>query len=264
MTRLLARTKPSGKPGYPVIRLFHCFSLKVKNSIFISNYLISAAMSFPPVKSLLLPGFISLAMITSGTSVAGELLGSGTGVIDPRRDSSTYTLESSVVCPNITVGGGIFAGNGNQWGNNDIPYNSASGGGSNIGGVAGITIPLGGSLADYCRNHAKMRSAITKLELELSERKVALNFLEQCVWVQTYFPGYNKEEFRYIPQFKMFQSCPNEKSRDLAEGVRLDESTNEKGNVKPTRPTKQNPLPPRAPSIELRSPANPSPVQLIR
>lgn len=257
------KPKPNVKGGDPIFTLFHYFNLRMKTFIASIQVWITTYMSLPLVQYFFLPGFTSAAVMSSGASFAGGLLGNGTAVIDPRRDASAYTLENSVVCPTITVGAGIFAGNGNQWGNNDIPYNSASGGGSNLGGVAGITIPLGGSLTEYCRSHAKMRSAITKLELGLSERKVAINFLEQCFWVQSYFPGYSKEEFRDFPQFKIFQSCPSERSRNLAAGVPLDATTQQKEDKPVTTPPKNNALG-KAPILELRPPASASPVQVIQ
>jgi len=169
------------------------------------------------MRRVVLLGYISIATVSGGVSVAGELLGIGNGVVDPRRDTSNFTLEGAVTCPTVTVGAGVFAGNANQWGNIDVPYNSATGGGTNVGGIAGITIPFGGSLDDYCRDHAKMRKKRTLLELQLDERKVALNRLQQCAWVQKYFPRYRS--YINYPEFQPFKDCPPEDSRTLADGV---------------------------------------------
>jgi hypothetical protein len=169
------------------------------------------------MRRVFLLGYISIVTVSGGVSVAGELLGVDSGVNDPRRDASDFTLEGAVTCPTVTVGAGVFAGNANQWGNIEVPYNSATGGGTNVGGVAGITIPFGGSLAEYCRDHAKMRTRRALLELQLDERKVALNRLQQCVWVQKYFPSY--ASYINYPEFQPFKDCPPENSRILAEGV---------------------------------------------
>jgi hypothetical protein len=221
------------------------------------------------VKRSLLLGCIAATILTSGVSSASDVgLGAGIGGIDARGvDPSTYGLQESIVCPVITVGAGVFAGNGNQWGNQDfMPYNSANAGGSNVGGIAGITMPLGGSLARYCRKQAEMQITRTRLSLLSDERVAAVNFLIQCDWLQTYYPKYKEEldkqagdPSRASLAFNLFKECPDPLLRVSGRiGSRESDASPGKNTLGSTSKERQPVEPPSVIKPPLTTPLSPS------
>jgi len=178
--------------------------------------------NFNPMKKFYLLRYIGLILLTAYPGFADTTLGTGINSLDPKSGAPVnYQLEGSINCPVATFGTGVFVGNGTQWGNNDFaPFNSYNAGGANIGGLAGITIPLGGSLAQYCRKQAE-----TQLErqvlLRLNERRsAAIYFLAQCEWIRIYYPGSktlpidsNAKEKNNNP-FELFRECPIEEARE--------------------------------------------------
>jgi hypothetical protein len=204
-----------------------------------------------------------LALLSSGVGTASEVpFGSGTGALDPRGGNvSSYTLQNSIVCPVITFGAGTFAGNGNQWGNNNFPpFYSANGGGTNFGGIAGVQIPLGGSLSEYCRKQALIQMNRSKLEFLISERNAAITYLDQCHWVQTYFPRYRE----YSDKFKPFLGCPDANATMTRE-IPIQEGQKAHGarppNLLPQSAERQMTRPP---TFQLEPSSRSTPVQIIQ
>jgi hypothetical protein len=163
---------------------------------------------------------IGLTLLTACPSFADTTLGTGINALDPKSNAPVnYQLENSINCPVATFGTGVFAGNGNQWGNNDFaPFNSYNAGGVNVGGLAGISIPLGGSLAQYCRKQAEMQIERAKL-LSINERRnAAVSFLALCEWIRLYYPRYREllvsstMEKNKNP-FELFAECPGPEVR---------------------------------------------------
>jgi hypothetical protein len=77
--------------------------------------------------------------------------------LDTGVQPNVYTLQSEVGCPTPTFRVGGFAGNSNDWANNDVPYASSSSGAGNYGIAAGFSFPLGRELSDFCKEYAKQR-----------------------------------------------------------------------------------------------------------
>ena len=165
---------------------------------------------------------IGLTLLTACPSFAETTLVTGINALDPKSNAPVnYQLENSINCPVATFGTGVFAGNGNQWGNNDFaPFNSYNAGGVNVGGLAGISIPLGGSLAQYCRKQAEMHIERAKL-LSINERRnAAVSFLALCEWIRLYYPLYQNDlqkvsstmEKNKNP-FELFAECPKPETR---------------------------------------------------
>ena len=164
---------------------------------------------------------IGLTLLTACPSFANTTLGTGINALDPKSNAPVnYQLEGSIVCPVATFGTGVFAGNGNQWGNNDFaPFYSYNGGGVNVGGLAGISIPLGGSLAQYCRKQAERQIERQKLLSIIERRNAAVSFLALCEWIGRYYPRYR--EWPIISStmeksknpFELFAECPSPEIR---------------------------------------------------
>ena len=203
-----------------------------------------------------------LALLSSGVGTTAEVpFGSGTGALDSKGNISSYTLQNGVVCPVITFGAGTFAGNGNQWGNNDFPpFYSVNGGGTNFGGIAGVQIPLGGVLGEYCRKEALIQMNRSKLEFLISERNAAITYLDQCHWVQTYFPKFRE----YSDKFKAFLDCPDARAAMTRE-IPVQEGQKAHGGRPPNLvPQSAERQMTRPPTFQLEPSSRSTPVQIIQ
>ena len=201
------------------------FRLNQKQSLLFADSTMSISICSPliPRKKSFLLGCLAFIMLLTRSSSAQNLpLGSGINALDPRADSPTYQMQENIICPTTSIGVGVFAGNGNQWGNNNFaPYNSNNAGGTNAGGIAGIRIPLGGPLAEYCRKQAELQLRRSEANMLIQVRNNALQFLAQCDWMEQYYPGFRWEQTntssnasrKREPAFELFQKCPDESTR---------------------------------------------------
>ncbi len=72
--------------------------------------------------------------------------------------TSSFGIENGVNCPGTTLNVLGFGGNVNAWGDRHYaPYESSSASTGNYGIAAGISIPLGGPLMEYCTPYTKER-----------------------------------------------------------------------------------------------------------
>ena len=185
-------------------------------------------------------------LLTRSSSAQNLPLGAGLNALDPSVDASpTYQMQESIICPTTSIGVGVFAGNGNQWGNNNFaPYNSNNAGATNAGGIAGIRIPLGGPLAEYCRKQAELQLRRSEANMLIQVRNNALQFLAQCDWMEQYYPGFRWEQTNISsnasrkrePAFELFQKCPDQSTR-IAGVIQAEE--NKDPSDKKKQPVKQ-------------------------
>jgi len=211
----------------PVFRglLINC-RLKQKHPLLFAHSTMSNTISslLFPRKMLFHLGYLALAMLLARSSSAQDLpLGTGVTGLDPSIEQvPLYQLQEGISCPTTTIGFGVFAGNGNQWGNHNFaPYNSNNAGGTNAGGIAGIKIPLGGPLAEYCRKQADKQLRRSEANLLTQTRNNALLFLAQCNWMEKHYAGFRQKqtnassnENRKIGSaFELFQECPGQSTR---------------------------------------------------
>lgn len=182
---------------------------------------------------------IGLTLLTACPSYANTTLGTGVNALDPKSNAPVnYQLEGSINCPVATFGTGVFAGNGNQWGNNDFaPFYSYNAGGVNVGGLAGISIPLGGSLAQYCRKQAERQIERQKLLSIIERRNAAVSFLALCEWIRLYYPGYRKlpkvsSTTEIKKPFELFAECPDPETRIVSYPETRNSEANKTGKNK--------------------------------
>jgi|694.fasta_scaffold88096_4 hypothetical protein len=211
------------------------FRLNQKQSLLFADSTMSISICSPliPRKKSFLLGCLAFIMLLSRSSSAQNLpLGTGINALDPRVDSPTYQMQESIHCPTTSIGFGVFAGNGNQWGNNNFaPYNSNNAGGTNAGGIAGIRIPLGGPLAEYCRKQAELQLRRSEGNMLIQIRNNALQFLAQCDWMEQYYPGFRWKQTNTSsnasrtrePAFELFQKCPDKRTR-IAGSIQAEEN----------------------------------------
>lgn len=199
--------------------------LNQEQFLFFANSTMSNSFCSPlnPRKKSFLLGCLAFTMLLTRSSSAQNLpLGTGINALDPRVDSPIYQMQESIICPTTSIGVGVFAGNGNQWGNNNFaPYNSNNAGATNAGGIAGIRIPLGGPLAEFCRKQAELQIRRSEANMLIQIRNNALQFLAQCDWMEQYYPGFRWEQTntssdasrKQEPAFELFQKCPDKGTR---------------------------------------------------
>jgi hypothetical protein len=119
---------------------------------------------------------------------------------------SSYSIESGLQCPTATLNFGGYAGDGNQWGNSIQPVLSTNAGSTNYGIAAGIRIPLGGSMAAFCKRYAEAKAKFAELSLDTYQRNNAINFTVQCQWITRIYP--HIENLPSGDRYKGFLDCP--------------------------------------------------------
>jgi len=124
-----------------------------------------------------------------------------------------FQLDSSVDCPTPTLRLGAFGGAGNDWANannSQNPYATSYSGINNYGLSAGISIPFGSSLSDFCKEYAKSKSEFERLRTENFRRDAQLSLLQQCFWLKS--QGFLIPNNFDLPEFSSLKVC---KSKDL-------------------------------------------------
>lgn len=131
--------------------------------------------------------FISSCPELGRPSFAQSLLGNGPQLQNFSTPDlgQNYQIDASLQCPSTSVSVGGFGGNGNDWAYNVQPYGASSSSINNYGIAAGIRIPLGGYLSDFCKDYARQKSEFVRITTENYRRNSFLANLEQCRWLDS-------------------------------------------------------------------------------
>jgi hypothetical protein len=131
--------------------------------------------------------FISACSELGRPSLAQAFLGNGPQLQNFSTPDlgQNYQIDASLQCPATSVSVGGFGGNGNDWAYNVQPYGASSSSINNYGIAAGIRIPLGGYLKDFCKDYARQKSEFVRITTENYRRNSFLANLEQCRWLDS-------------------------------------------------------------------------------
>jgi hypothetical protein len=135
----------------------------------------------------------------------------------------TFGIDSTTNCPTPSFSVGGFGGYGNDWANANTrnqeftPYTTSSTGVGNYGIAAGLRIPFGHGLSEFCKEYAKAKADFEKTRAENNRRNAALVLVTQCDWLRRYSfnldsSAFDQEEFSSLKPCRKFIA---EKARAL-------------------------------------------------
>jgi hypothetical protein len=181
------------------------------------------------------------------------------GAISPNISSGTsnFGIETGVICPGTTLNVLGFGGNVNAWGDRHYaPYEASSAGTGNYGIAAGISIPLGGSLMEYCKKYTKER-----LEQQSTlgrNRRINSQFamFRHCEYFSDRGFSFKEPEFNQSDgPLSVFKDCKRMASLFTPEQIR--KRSTPKTPIPPGTPAPSSFQPEPAPSAPLNRPATP-------
>lgn len=123
--------------------------------------------------------------------------------------SSNFNIESGMQCPVTTFYVAGFGGNLNTWA--DAYYSqrqSVSAGTGNYGIAAGLSIPLGRDLSDFCKKYAKARIDLQKSQLQDQLINSQFALYKHCQYFRNY--GYDLTEKAFTDPsspLSVFKDC---------------------------------------------------------
>lgn len=121
---------------------------------------------------------------------------------------NTYGVEAGVNCPSPRLSIGGFVGTGNDRASINDPYALSTSNINQYGVAAGISVPFGTSLGQFCEEYATGRLELQKIENENSRRNAQLVLITQCYWLKTNgFLSENAEQFEKTPEFSSLSVC---------------------------------------------------------
>jgi len=137
----------------------------------------------------------------SPTLLAVPDLGNGT---------QDYRIDATSECPVPSIAITGYGGEGNNsaeaytGGNRrDNPYGSASTGVTNYGIAAGLRIPIGGRLSEFCKDYAKAKADFQRTRAINKERDSQMLLIQQCDFLVRYNwdlnnPGFEDKAFSHL------------------------------------------------------------------
>jgi hypothetical protein len=126
----------------------------------------------------------------------------------PAASDNEYGIDTSMTCPSprFTIGG--FVGTGNDRATINDPYALSTSNINQYGIAAGISVPFGTSLGQFCEEYATGRLELQRIQNENSLRNAQLVLISQCYWLKTNgFLSENKEQFEKTPEFSSLSVC---------------------------------------------------------
>ena len=127
-----------------------------------------------------------------------------------------YQLDANTFCPTPSFSLGAFGGYGNDWANAKAntdsefaPYANSSTGIGNYGVAAGLRVPFGHGLSEFCRDYAKAKADFEKTRAENNRRNSALSLVQQCDWMRRFSidpmsKAFDAEEFSSLKPCRKF------------------------------------------------------------
>lgn len=142
-------------------------------------------------------------------------------------DSQEYRIDAASTCPVASFSIGGYGGEGNTWGQaysggnrRDNPYLSAYNGLGNYGMAAGLRIPFGGKLSEFCKEYAKAKADFQKVRVINKERDSQMLLIQQCDFLIKYKwdlndPGFEDSAFSHLRPCKKIMNARKPDATDL-------------------------------------------------
>lgn len=142
---------------------------------------------------------VPLLFVIGATSTCMAQIGNGPPVNNFQplqgQNQSEYELDTGVTCPTPSFSIVGFSGNASDYVRPSMLDNSSNSGLDNYGIAAGITIPLGGTLADYCSDFAALRTSDLLKRIEIIESRFQSQLVKQCYYLLTLQIDFNNEYY---------------------------------------------------------------------
>ncbi len=125
-------------------------------------------------------------------------------------NTSGYRLNSGVECPSSTFNVAVFGTDGNdfQSSRNEILVNSGANAGSAVyGATMGFTVPIGGTLGDFCERYATARATFEETRANNILLTNYLTLIQVCTSLKKVGVNFNNEAFDNDPSLSLLISC---------------------------------------------------------
>jgi hypothetical protein len=179
----------------------------MKSSAFVNVFNGPLHFNMPGVQALV----FSCSLLASSAGYSQVLPGYAPTAFQPQLEAGTsnFTIETGVQCPTTTLNLTGFGGNLNAWGDTHYsPHQSLSAGVGNYGIAAGVSIPLGRALIDFCKKYANGRLEFQKTLLQNQLMNSQFALFRHCKYFRDL--GYDLTEREFADKegpLSIFDSC---------------------------------------------------------
>ena len=124
-------------------------------------------------------------------------------------NNGAYQIGDPVGCPSPSFSIGGFLGTGNDRASINDPYALSTSNINQYGVAAGISVPFGSSLGQFCEEFASGRLERQKIENENGRRNAQIVLITQCYWLKQngFLTEENQKSFKQVSEFASLSPC---------------------------------------------------------
>lgn len=114
--------------------------------------------------------------------------------------NSSYTIDNNITCPSATFSISAFGADAFNR-TKLLPDQTNFGGSGNYGASVGVSIPIGGSLDEFCRDLAILRTDYERNRVQAQQLKTYAEIAVACAQLAKFFPGMSADDPSELSEF---------------------------------------------------------------